>query len=212
MQSYTPASSATPWPRAAVAGDAPAVGRAMAAAFDDDPMMRWLFPDEAGRTDGLGRYFATLFARQYQPYGFCEVTGDGAGASFWVPPRAREKAVPDQETIGALTDILGPRAARLRAGVELAAAHTPERPHWYLALLGADPTVRGRGHGAALLRSGLTQADAEGAPAYLESSKEANLAFYAHFGFTETGRVQLPDGGPTLWQMWREPATGGSRV
>jgi len=72
-------------------------------------------------------------------------------------------------------------------------------------LIGADPAAQGQGQGAALLRSGLAKADAAGLPAYLESSKAANLPFYEHFGFTVREEVQPPENGPTLWAMWREP-------
>jgi len=51
----------------------------------------------------------------------------------------------------------------------------------------------------------LGRVDREGMPAYLETSKERNIAFYARHGFAVTGEVSAPAGGPTLWLMWREP-------
>ena len=81
----------------------------------------------------------------------------------------------------------------------------PEEPHWYLAVIGSDPTVRGAGLGHALMRSRLDRVDAEHAPAYLESSNIANAPHYSRFGFEVTGEIVLPDGGPTLWSMWRAP-------
>ncbi|MFF7297589.1 GNAT family N-acetyltransferase [Streptomyces sp. NPDC008265] len=193
-------------PRTATTDDAEQVGRILAAAFDDDPMMRWFFPDAATRPEGLRRYFTTLFTRQYVRHGVCEHTG--AATSFWVSPEGRDKAVPDAETVRELQDILGDRAAAFREAVEAAAEHSPAEPHWYLAVVGADPAARGQGHGAALLRSGLARADAAGLPVYLESSKPDNLPFYEHFGFTVLGEARLPGGGPTLWAMRRAPRTG----
>ncbi len=58
--------------------------------------------------------------------------------------------------------------------------------------------------GSALLRSVLHEVDAEGLPAYLESSKESNLSFYNQHGFEVTGEIRTPRGGPTLWLMWRQ--------
>jgi hypothetical protein len=49
-------------------------------------------------------------------------------------------------------------------------------------------------------------ADAEGMPAYLESSNERNLALYARHGFEVASEVAIP-GGPRIWPMWREPRT-----
>ena len=46
---------------------------------------------------------------------------------------------------------------------------------------------------------------AEGVPAYLECTKQRNVAFYERHGFAVTGEIQVPDGGPVLWAMWRAP-------
>lgn len=165
--------------------------------------MRWFFPEDSSREEGMARYFSTIFARQYVRHGVCERTG--AAAAFWVSPEGQEKAVPDAETVQELEEILGDRAPLFRAAVEAAAEHGPKEPHWYLAVIGADPAARGQGHGAALLRSGLAKADAAGLPVYLESSKPDNLPFYEHFGFTVLGEAQLPGGGPVLWAMRRAP-------
>ncbi|MFF9068097.1 GNAT family N-acetyltransferase [Streptomyces sp. NPDC014891] len=190
-------------PKTAVTDDAPMIGGVLARAFGDDPMMRWFFPDDASREAGLGRYFTTLFTRQYGPYGVCERTD--SAAAFWVSPEGQDKAVPDADTVRELQEILGDRAGLFREAVEAAAAHTPPEPHWYLAVIGADPAARGRGHGSALLRSGLARADAAGLPVYLESSKPDNLPVYEHFGFVVLGEASLPGGGPTLWAMRRAP-------
>ncbi|MFI5525473.1 GNAT family N-acetyltransferase [Streptomyces platensis] len=194
-------------PMVAVIDDAPLISRVLADAFDDDPMMRWFFPDDATRPAGLVRYFSTLFTRQYGRHGVCERTE--AAAAFWVPPEAMAKAVPDAETVEELQDILGDRAGLFREAVEAAAEHAPQEPQWHLAVLGADPAAQGQGHGAALLRSGLAQADAAGMPVALESSKRSNLPFYEHFGFTVQHELLLPGGGPTLWAMRREPRPSG---
>jgi predicted N-acetyltransferase YhbS len=78
-------------------------------------------------------------------------------------------------------------------------------PPQYLAVIGSDTSVRGKGYGQALMRSRLNRVDAEHAPAYLESSKGENVPYYQRFGFEVTGELVLPDGGPTLWPMWRPP-------
>jgi ribosomal protein S18 acetylase RimI-like enzyme len=186
-------------PRAATWADAALASRVLARAFDDDPMMRWFFPGDEARAAGLGRYFGTLFTGHYLRHGVCERTA--AAVAFWAGPQA--PGVPDAETVGALTDVLGERAGLFRDAVETAARHAPREPHWYLAVIGADPEARGQGQGAALLRSGLARADAAGLPVYLESSKPENLPFYERFGFRVGAEVRLPGGGPVLWAMRR---------
>ncbi|CAM5602842.1 Acetyltransferase OS=Streptomyces glaucescens OX=1907 GN=SGLAU_10565 PE=4 SV=1 [Streptomyces glaucescens] len=196
-------------PKTTTSDDVPSISRFLALAFDDDPMMRWFFPEDATRKTGLSRYFATLLTRQYLRHGVCEHTG--SAAAFWVPPEGQEKAVPDAATVAQLQEILGDRAPLFREAVEAAAQHGPQEPHWYLAVIGADPAARGQGHGAALLRSGLARADAAGLPVYLESSKPSNLPLYEHFGFTVLTELRLPGGGPALWAMRREPRPGSAQ-
>jgi hypothetical protein len=50
----------------------------------------------------------------------------------------------------------------------------------------------------------LEQCDRDGLGAYLESSAERNIDFYARHGFRVTDERRLPRG-PRLWPMWREP-------
>jgi GNAT superfamily N-acetyltransferase len=74
-----------------------------------------------------------------------------------------------------------------------------------LSGIGTDPPAQGTGVGTALMQSRLTQCDATGLPAYLESSKESNVPFYERHGFQVTKEITIPGGGPKLWLMWREP-------
>lgn len=102
----------------------------------------------------------------------------------------------------------GPRLSMGRRLGELFAtmkAQHPEEPHWYLAVIGSDPAVRGKGYGQALMQSRLDRVDAEHAPCYLESSKEDNIPYYERFGFQVVSEIVIPRGGPTLWPMWRPP-------
>lgn len=82
--------------------------------------------------------------------------------------------------------------------------HPRTPPHWYLSILGTDPDAQGRGLGAAVLAPVLERCDADGVAAYLESSKERNIAYYARHGFRVVRELRLPRG-PRVWAMWREP-------
>jgi ribosomal protein S18 acetylase RimI-like enzyme len=66
-----------------------------------------------------------------------------------------------------------------------------------------DPAAQGRGLGTAVLAPVLEECDRDGVGAYLESSKESNVAYYARFGFRITEELRLPRG-PRLWLMWRD--------
>jgi hypothetical protein len=56
-----------------------------------------------------------------------------------------------------------------------------------------------------LMHPGLESLDAQRAPAYLEASTPRSRELYRRHGFEVTGEFNLPSGGPSVWQMWREP-------
>jgi GNAT superfamily N-acetyltransferase len=80
----------------------------------------------------------------------------------------------------------------------------PHEPHWYLNLIGVEPSAQGHGGGSALLAHTLERCDAEGLPAYLDSNTERSIPLYQRHGFEVTEEVRLPRGGPPFWRMWRE--------
>lgn len=144
--------------------------------------------------------------------GGVEVASDGRGigaAALWDPPNRWQHSLGEQ--LRMMPSFIVGFGLRLAIGrklaelVELTKREHPEEPHWYLATMGSDTSVRGRGFGQALMRSRLDRVDAEHAPAYLESSKPQNIPYYERFGFTVTGEIVIPGGGPTLWPMWRAP-------
>ncbi|MGV0835177.1 GNAT family N-acetyltransferase [Mycolicibacterium thermoresistibile] len=175
-------------------------------AFHDDPLMVWMLPEPDARARGLPRMFATMTRHHFLGVGASEVAGaDRIGAAaLWDPP-GRWKPTPWQELLmmPAFLSAFGRRAAAGRQASELMKQHHPEEPHWYLAVIGSDPTVRGTGYGQALMRSRLDRVDAEHAPAYLECSNPDNVAYYQRFGFEVTDEIELPDGGPRMSLMWR---------
>jgi GNAT superfamily N-acetyltransferase len=67
------------------------------------------------------------------------------------------------------------------------------------------PGEQGNGLGSRLIQPVLEICDRDGIPAYLESSKRSNIAFYARHGFRVTAELKLARRGPTMWPMWREP-------
>ena len=199
----------SPQARSARKDDVGELSRTLARAFYDDPVMIWLIPDENSRTAHLARLFATMTRHHHLARGgvevACQATDIGA-AALWDPPDQWQET---QRAQLAMTPtflrVFGLRSMRGRAVQELMKHAHPEEPHWYLGVIGSDPTVRGQGFGQALMKSRLDRCDAEYSPAYLESTKFENVSYYQRFGFTVTRELVLPDGGPTMWAMWRAP-------
>ena len=78
----------------------------------------------------------------------------------------------------------------------------PHEPHWYLALLGIDPSYQRTGAGAALLEPVLARCDEQRLPAYLETQKPENVSWYARFGFEVVEQVDIGRC-PPAWTMLR---------
>ena len=199
----------TPQARPALKADIRELSRTLARAFYDDPVMVWLLENDRARTAQLYRLFATMTRHHHLSRRGVEVASDGpdiGAAALWDPPNQWQETRWGQLAMTpTFIRVFGARSMRGRAVQELMKRVHPEEPHWYLAVIGSDPSVRGRGFGQALMRSRLDRCDAEYCPAYLESSKPENVPYYERFGFTVTREIALPDGGPPLWAMWRAP-------
>ena len=198
-----------PQARSARKVDVGELSRTLARAFYDDPVMVWLLPDEKPRTAQLYRLFATMTRHHHLARGGVEVAYDGPGigaAALWDPPNEwQETRWAQLAMTPTFIRVFGARSMRGRAVQELMKRVHPEEPHWYLGVIGSDPSVRGKGFGQVLMQSRLHRVDAEHAPAYLESTKSENIPYYQRFGFEVTDEIVLPEGGPTMWPMWRSP-------
>lgn len=194
--------------RRATSDDVGALAQTLARAFDDDPISQFLFPDAGRRRRALPRYFAILLRGAFLPSGeVWTAVGDGVadGGAMWTPPAQRRPSARDLLRFLPLVPVLGRRLPAAVSTMQAVERHHPRTPHWYLAVLGTDPPRQGRGVGSSLLAPVLSRCDAEGLPAYLESSKERNVPFYSRHGFEVTETIDLPGGGPRLWLMWRDP-------
>jgi GNAT superfamily N-acetyltransferase len=191
--------------RAATWADAEALSRTMARAFHDDPLIGFMLPDPATRADKAPRLFKLLF-KLGLPHGACDVTEGCEAAALWRPPGGWE--IPIWSYIANAATLLGVFGAggslRVMRAMDVMEKQHPHTPHRYLQAIGTDPDKQGKGYGGLLIRKQLAIADANGEPAYLESSKDSNIPIYQSFGFELTGEIKLPDG-PTIWPMWRAP-------
>ena len=191
----------------ATLADAPRLAQALASAFQDDPVIAWIFPDQQRRRAVLPAFMEFRLRKLAFPYDEVWMTAGGAAAAGWLPPPGRWQLSRRQRLrlLPSLVRFLGRRTASVLGGLErMEERHPDDRSHWYLFILGTEQAAQGRGLGSALLSHMLARVDAEQMPAYLESSSERNLALYGRHGFEVTGEVAIP-GGPRIWPMWRQP-------
>jgi ribosomal protein S18 acetylase RimI-like enzyme len=192
--------------RRASASDVPALARMLARAFADDPVASWAWRPAQLRLDALARYQATRLRHLLEQGEVWTTAGLDCAALWALPGHWRNTPLQEAAYVPAF------RHPRLLARLPLVAAgwfgmelkHPSRPPHWYLAVLGTEPERQGRGLGSAVLAPVLEGCDRDGVGAYLESSKESNIAYYARHGFRVTREIHLLRG-PTMWAMWRDP-------
>ena len=184
------------------AGDNDALGviGVITLAFSSDPMARWSSPDP-------GTYLATFpsLAKAFGGEAFAAGTAyfaDGyAGAALWLPPGTH----PDEQAMIELIEKMAPEAIRadLYNIFELMDKFHPKEPHWYLPMIGVDPTRQGNGVGSSLMKHALEVCDRDNLIAYLESSNPRNISLYERYGFKVIGEIQSGSS-PVVRPMLRE--------
>ena len=188
--------------------DVRSLSKVLARAFYEDPVMKYMLPDDKARAKALPPMFATLTRNHFISRGGSEVASRGGvigAATLWDPPGQRKSSRWEGlRMMPTLAWHFHSRAEQTKTLGKLMEEAHPEEPHWYLMVIGSDPSVRGAGFGQALMASRLDRCDGERAPAYLEASEESLIPYYSRFGFEQIGEIDISDG-PTMIPMWRAP-------
>ena len=182
-----------------------AASAALARAFEDDPLQRYVFPDPVERAElspahfelvlKYGLLFGEVFATERCP----------SGTVVLLPPGSTD--VTEERAAAAGLDQLpasiGESAANRFGSVlgYLEPFHNNDvpEPHWYVMVVGVEPAARGLGLGRQLLHPMLSRARDEGHPCYLETAQPDNVPFYEHLGFRVVRHVVEPESGLPLW-------------
>jgi len=196
------------------------------AAFAEDPVMRWLYPDDDIYLQPAGALMQPAM-KGWLRHGELWCTEDGVGVGVWIPPGRPELpgdgveadndgADDDGADDGPPPDLL----ERFEIIGPLMKEHMPDIDHWYLQLLATHPDWQRSGVGAAVMQPMFDRADAEGIPCYLETETEVNVAYYRRHGFEVVTEFDIPTGahqhrfssfggdpstevGPHMWGMLR---------
>lgn len=170
-------------------------------AFSTDPFARWVFPNPAQYV-AVSPEFGDAFGGRGFAHGSVDMVEDGSGVAFWLPPGVE----PDGERMQAIIEQSVPadRMHDLGGVIEQMGESHPTEPCWYLPIIGVDPAMQGRGIGSALLKHGLARSDADGVPAYLESSNPRNITLYERHGFEVIRTIQVGSSPPVV-PMIRRP-------
>jgi ribosomal protein S18 acetylase RimI-like enzyme len=158
----------------------------LVAAFAEDPIERWLWPDAEEYARHYAE-FAECFARNARTAGTAWRLDDYSAVAIWMPPGV----VPDAEQIGALlrTTVAPEKHEDMFAVLaQMDQAH-PRHPHWYLPWIGVRPSDQGLGVGGRLMAAALTHVDQSQLPVFVEAPNPQNVPFFQQFGFEVIGET-----------------------
>jgi len=179
---------------------APAID-VVVSAFSADPAARWLYPDQHQYLENFPEFVRAFGGKAFEQ-GTAYYVDGYSGAAFWLPPGVHS----DEESLAEL--LRRTISERDREDVfaffeQMDSCH-PSEPHWYLPLIGVDPTRQGKGYGSALLKHALAACDRDKKLAYLESSNPKNIPLYERHGFEWLGTIQVGSS-PPIFPMLRKP-------
>jgi GNAT superfamily N-acetyltransferase len=182
-------------------GDLETVTEIISLSFADDPVWG---PAYGSAPAGGPRAIWRMEIEAAMRLGWTWLSAGGLAAAVWIPPgHATFDAAEMQAYLVFLAGLLDPGYERVAALHERFDAAEPREPHYYLSILGTHPDQRGHGHGMRLLVDTLALVDAEGLPAYLESTNSANNARYERVGFEIRGTFEGYTPGSVVTTMWR---------
>jgi ribosomal protein S18 acetylase RimI-like enzyme len=181
-------------------------GGVLSRAFFDDPLMTCYLPDPARRALLLPTIMLAAIRYSFL-YGQVFTTSRLEGLACWLPPgrttmtawrmlRAGLGQVPFQLGLEALQTI-----RKVEPVIDRIHKACLPGPHWYLMMLGVEPSSQGKGIGGRLVEAKLDEIHKNGLPAYLETMTEQDVAFYSKRGFRVVFDLDLLPGGLHTWMM-----------
>jgi len=182
-------------------------------AFQDDPIMVFVYPDEKERKQKSQYGFYMLYNYGIK-YGLAYATSKNLeGITIWLPPN---KVYP---STWAMMKNGGFYTMR-KVGLKLKAMkrtmtvfkyeeerHKELAPydHWYFQNIAVNPEEQGKGYGGLLISTMLKTIESDGLPIYVETNTEKAMRIYQKYGFEILEYRIIPETDIPLWCMLRKP-------
>ncbi len=167
----------------------------------EDPAARWVWPDSQQFLMHFPS-FVRAFGGKAFAHGSAYYVDGYIGAALWLPPDVH----PDENAL--ITLVQQTVSEQIQKDVfavfEQMGRYHPSEPHWYLPLMGVDPSQQSKGFGSALLQHTLIEFDRDNKLAYLESSNPRNIPLYKRHGFELLGTIETGTS-PSIAPMLRRP-------
>jgi len=184
----------------------------LASAFEIDPLLAYLMPDDAMRRRVLPHMMeANLrLTLPYEGTWALRESGKVIGVIAAIPPGGYPYPL-WREMMFNWRIFWNPnpwtpplaRFLRVMTYSNVWAKMHMKKPHWYVYIVGVHREHHGRGHGRTLMGYVLRRADEERQPVYLETQTEGNVPFYKHMGFEVTETHRPREDGPPTWGLMR---------
>jgi GNAT superfamily N-acetyltransferase len=195
--------------RAATEADRAKLADSLASAFAEDPLFAWMAGGGTKATlEPKMRIFFDAFLKidLARSDHLIFTDEDRTGAAIWKHPNKWKMPTGDiVRTFPTMIRAFGTKIPRILGALTAIEKVHPKEEHYYLEVLGTHQDKQSKGVGTAVITHTLDRCDAEGMPAYLESSNPRNIPFYARHGFETTGEIVCGKGAPTVTAMWRNP-------
>jgi ribosomal protein S18 acetylase RimI-like enzyme len=174
----------------------------LSSAFQHDPALSWILPDSTQRRFRLPKLF-DIVVRSDLSAGSALRSESCEAVTLWRAPGKAQVGLIETLLSGlGYFQTFGAALGRAKTVLRAMESHHPNGDsYWYLHYAGVRPEHQGKGWGSAAIRHGLTRAQAEGLPVYLETAKESKVALYRKLGFKLVGDWDVPKGGPHFWSM-----------
>jgi ribosomal protein S18 acetylase RimI-like enzyme len=176
-------------------------------AFTADPVARWLYADP-GQYLVHAPAFMAAFGGGALDHGSAFCVEGYLGAALWLPPGEHA----DHDALEDLFERTVPKAQRpvLNEVLDQMGRHHPNEPHWFLPLIGIDPSRQNQGLGSLLMQHAHRDFDRDGMLAYLDSSNPKNIPFYQRHGYEVLGTIRVGNC-PPISPMLRKPRPKSAR-
>jgi len=195
--------------RAATEADRAELADSLASAFAEDPLFAWMAGGGTKETlEPRMRIFFDAFLKidLARSDHLIFTDEDRTGAAIWKHPNRWKMPTGDiVRTFPTMLRAFGTKIPRILGALTAIEKVHPKEEHYYLEVLGTHQDRQSKGVGTGVITHTLDRCDAEGMPAYLESSNPRNIPFYARHGFETTGEIVCGKGAPTVTAMWRNP-------
>ena len=179
-------------------------------AFQDDPVTKYMFPDEIERREKVLYGFVPIYKHGIRDGEVYATSENLEGIAVWIPPKKVHQSIWSMMRHGGFHAMRKTGFKAMKKGMPiykyLDPAHKRLAPfdHWYLQSIAVEPEEQGKGYGSSLLRAMITKIDNEGLPIYLETNTEKNMLYYEKFGFEVVEHIIIPKTEIPIWCMLRK--------